>query len=413
MTASWLNQLRWFAIAAQASTIAIVSLAMSVELPMCALGAILAVECAFAALCTFWVRRGRLQSATSIGASMLVDIASLTALLYFTGGPENPFSFLYLVHVTLALVAVGERAAWSLLVVSSALFGALFFYNVPLHVDSAHAHHAHHASHEAMSMHMQGMWVGFVVAAVFILVFSSRLSRAVASRDRELDAARERARASERLAGLATLAAGAAHELNTPLSTIALVARELEHEAKALDGADALIEDARLIRTEIERCRSILDQLSLDAGAAAGSGTEVHTVAEVLVHSPHAGSPRVIQQVDDVVRALTLTAPLRSLTTALDAAIDNALRASEHDVTLRVVHDGGDVVFEVRDRGDGMSEDTLARALDPFFTTRSDGMGLGLFLARTVADALGGALSLQSSEGEGTTATLRIPRGLT
>ena len=152
-----------------------------------------------------------------------------------------------------------------------------------------------------MAMHLQGMWVAFGVASAFIVYFLLRVRRALARRDEELAASRNLAARQERLASLATLAAGAAHELATPLSTIAVVAKDLERDVGALAaGADAL-EDVRLMRREVERCRRILERMRVDAGESAGerfarvSAREL--VADCLAETGGNGHPGVAGRV--------------------------------------------------------------------------------------------------------------------
>lgn len=399
LTTAWINRLRWFAIAGQIGTIAATGAIAHVDLPVKALAVVLAIEVLFAICCEAAERFDRFTAAALLGC-MVVDVVMLTALLYFTGGPENPFNFLYLVHVTLSLVALGERAAWLLLCLSAAAFGALFFASQPLHMHGAGAH-------SAMGLHMQGMWVGFVVAGVFIVSFASRLTRSLAAREQELNAARLRSQHSERLASLATLAAGAAHELNTPLSTIAVVAKELERNTQGL--GEEVVEDAHLIRTEIDRCRQILEQLSVDSGYAAGSERQLIALGEVLAGCDALHDERVVLKCSPASRAEQIRLHTRPLRLAINAVVDNALRAGDGVVHVAAHRASGHVVIEVEDRGVGMSPSVASRAFEPFFSEREGGMGLGLFLARGVAEATGGELVLDSVVGSGTTVRFRLP----
>ena len=123
-----------------------------------------------------------------------------------------------------------------------------------------------------MSLHLQGMWVAFGVAASFIVYFLLRVRRALERHERELDAARAAGQRQERLASLATLAAGAAHELMTPLSTIAVIAGDLQRDLAQPGASPRAVEDARLVRAEVDRCRAIIERMRADAGDTAGEG---------------------------------------------------------------------------------------------------------------------------------------------
>jgi two-component system sensor histidine kinase RegB len=240
--------------------------------------------------------------------------------------------------------------------------------------------------------------------------FLDRVSRALARREAELRRVQEQTGRSERLASVATLAAGAAHELATPLSTIAVIAKELERQRDV----DATAEDARLIRKEVERCRNILGQMAGEAGESPGE-VAAPVRLDAIVEKALEGleSDGLELQWVGGAREAVVVAPLRAVAQALRGVIKNALDASlaRTPVTLRVDHDGDRCRFVVVDRGEGMTAETARRATEPFFTTKEagKGMGLGLFLARSVLDYLGGTLEIESTRGQGTQVTLALP----
>jgi two-component system, sensor histidine kinase RegB len=408
---SWLLTLRWGALAGQLATILAVDRLMGIGLPLAPLALVLTVGAASNVALGSWRRRADVPEGM-LAAVMLLDIVLLTAVLYLTGGPFNPFSFLYLVNIALAAVLLPPGWTWSLVVISGALFGGLFFAHVPLPIDHSMGHD------HPISMHVQGMWVAFGVAAAFIAYFIQRVRH-------ELTEARSAAARHEKLASLATLAAGAAHELATPLSTIAVVAKELERAlgagrgaAPTGDGDAAAVADARLIREQVERCRAILVQMAADAGESAGEAPVTVSLASVLdaAVADLAGGERVRRELAADATTATVRVPPRALTQALRGVIKNAVEASgaEGEVRVRLDGDAGSWRLAVVDRGRGMAPDVLARAGEPFFTTKDGdglarGMGLGLFLARVVLERLGGELVLDSQPGRGTTVTLVLP----
>lgn len=412
---SWLLRLRWGSLAGQAAIILVVVGVMDIPLPLAPLFSVIAIGVASNLVAAIWLRGERRVDEWMLGLPMMIDVGLLTALLYLTGGPLNPFSFLYLVNIALAAVVLQPTWTWALVVVSLACFGGLFLDHVPLPI--GHAEHDHGSGHP-MSMHLQGMWVAFGVAAVFIVYFIQRVTRALAAQEAELAAAHARTERNERLASLATLAAGAAHELATPLSTIAVVAKELERQLEKGPRASEAVLDARLIRQQVERCREILVQMAADAGESAGE-TALPVWIEELLEAALAGLTdrshiRIV--IEEQARGGLLHIPLRAVAQALRGLLKNAQQASPRgaEVQLRVAVDDRLWVIEVRDRGVGMSPEVLARAGEPFFTTKAEagtdrGMGLGLFLARAVLERLGGALELASTPGGGTVATLTLP----
>jgi two-component system sensor histidine kinase RegB len=417
---SWLLTLRWGAIVGQLATILLVHFGMGIRLPLVPLALIVAIEVATNGACRMWLRRARTVREWMLGVLMAFDFLILTGLLYYAGGPYNPFSFLYLVNIALAAVVLSPAWTWALVLLALASFGTLFFAHAPLPGGpGAHAGHEEH-----LRMHLEGMWVAFGVAAAFIVYFVQRVTRALSAREAELATARSLSARSEKLASLATLAAGAAHQLATPLSTIAVAAKELEHglarippaPAGGTESSVAPIEDARLIREQVERCREILLQMAADAGESTGEPIVAvridDLVTTALAGIPGADQGRVV--VDNHADGRAIRTTVRSVAQALRAVLKNALEATPSQVTLRVTADDQACRLEVRDSGSGMAAEVLRHAGEPFFTTKGPdrGMGLGLFLTRIIIERLGGRFELDSRPNHGTTAVLIVPLGL-
>jgi two-component system, sensor histidine kinase RegB len=412
---SWLVKLRWGAIAGQIVTIVGAWQLLGLSLALTPLAAIIAVELASNVACSAIVARGarsgRAVRESWIGGVMVLDVVLLTAMLASTGGPFNPFSFLYLVEIALAALILRPRWTWTLVAVSLIGSGALFI--LPAGEFLAGMSHADH-----MLWHQRGMWVAFGVAATFIVYFLMRVRRDLEGRERDLAEAQRRAHQQERMASLATLAAGAAHELATPLGTIAVAARELERLlAKA--GDEGAQEDVRLIRAQVDRCRAILDGMAADAGQTAGEQTRDLPLGELLSAAVEGlrPEPKIELRVDGL-DGRRVCVPPRALAQAVKSLVKNAQDASPPgavvELSAAVEKKAGNgaerACIEVRDRGAGMSPDVLARAGEPFFTTKppGKGMGLGLFLTRTLVERLGGEFSLAST-GEGTRARVSLP----
>ncbi|MBL8951983.1 MAG: HAMP domain-containing histidine kinase [Myxococcaceae bacterium] len=385
MIFEWLLKLRWGAVLCQLGLLAVCVplLDLTVEWP-----GVLGVSLLGLAS-NAWGERLRRRGTLGLGFArfaLTLDVMLFSALLYFTGGPTNPFSFLYVVYLAIGALLLDAASSWALGALAFVLLGLLY-------VVSPESEH-----HEHLKLHLYGMWGALGVAAAFIVYFVGRVSAALTERERQLEQAR-------RLASLATLATGAAHELSTPLSTIAVVARELE---KRLTG-DVVRADAALIRREVERCRAILSQLAADSGVVRGEPperVEVKAWAEAVVHE--LGSAGAVQV--DVPGELAFDGPKRALAQALKGLVDNGLKASPA-VRIEAAKSGAGVEVRVVDAGPGMPPETLARIGEPFFTTREagSGMGLGVFLARTVAEQAGGSLVVRSQPGAGTTVTLTLP----
>ena len=344
------------------------------------------------------------------GLAWCADAALLTGLLDITGGPFNPFIVMFVTYVWLAAVTVSPP--WAVLVTVVSAIG--FAWLVVDHVQAESV--AHHRLND-FPAHLFTMWFAGAAIAELVAHYVSRARAALAQRQQELDDARERALRSEHLASLATLAAGAAHELSTPLATIAVASRELERQAQRLSETLPLVEplkeDARLIRTEVDRCQVILDTMSGRASEGVASAADPLPADAIanLVRSRLSDEHRSRLRVSIESGASVPAAPGAAMVQAISSLLRNAFDASDStsDVSLRFEQRGGMVRIEVRDRGAGMSPEVLRRAGEPFYTTKpaGHGMGLGLFLTRTFAERSGGALYFDTADG--TTAVLEIP----
>jgi len=406
---SWLMKLRWSSIAGQIATILGVFWLLHIPVPLVPLGLVVGIELISNVACALWFQRRPRVHEWHLALVMALDIGLLTGLLYFTGGPFNPFSFLYLVNIALAAVALHAQWTWMLVAFALLCFGLLpllDYRELPLDALTPAEH---------VALHQQGTWVAFGVAAGFIVHFLWRVTGALAARERELNQARSEAAQRERLASLATMAAGAAHELATPLGTIALAAKELERE---LDRGGQAADDVRLIREQVARCRGILDQMGGGVGKSAEQTVESVSLGDLFgeVLSGVRDSPPVHLEVAPAAAATRLRLPPRAVAQALRSLVTNAQDASppRQPVVVSAAIEDSALAVEVRDRGPGMPPEVLERVGEPFFTTKPPGrgMGLGLFLTRAVVERLGGSLVIDSTQPEGTRARVVVPAEL-
>lgn len=411
----WIIRLRYAMSLGQVATAFVVDRVFRIDLPLrwICLAPLVVV------LSNVWLARrtpaadqpAHVAETTLIGWSFALDTLCLTAVLMLTGGPNNPFSLLYLVHITLSATILTQRQTWALGGLACLCFAALFVNYRPIAALEMHQHG------DGVNLHLSGMWVSFAVASILVAMFSGKISELLREREKSLLLMQEELARKDRLASLVTLAAGAAHELSTPLGTIAVVAKELERYATSTVQDGAVADDSRLIRTEVERCRRILQRMSIEGAEPAGEAMEAVTVSQLLdgvqEFFPHNEALRLEAAAAD--RETVLSVPRHAVEQALIALVKNGIEASAagEPVTLAVSRpqEGGWIRFAVRDGGSGMSMEELRHAGEPFFTTKEPGkgMGLGIFLVRTLADRLGGRLALKSSPGEGTTAMLELP----
>lgn len=408
----WFLLLRWGTILCQVILFAAVRLLFATAVPDLVL-ALIAFEVVSNLVFTWLIREKKQVFGALFTGVMFLDIALLTALLALTGGAMNPFTFLYLVHVVVGAILLPSGMAWGLAVFSSACYGAFFWPGLKFSAmaDQSICHTV--VPSPELSLHLQGMWVAFVITAFFVVFFVTRLQQALNAHRETRAQLREEQFKNERLASLATLSASAAHEFSTPLSTIAVVAGELYREMSRGCG-EAWLDDLQLIRSQVAKCRDILYQIAADAGEPMGEGMASLTIGSLInevrasLAEQHQG--RLI--VDCNTLDAKVTVPQRLIKRVLRGLVSNAFHASDSiaSVTLTVKIEDKIAVFEIKDQGRGMDPETAAQACEPFFTTKPDGqgLGLGLYLAKTLAERLGGGLAIESTPGVGTTVNFRI-----
>jgi two-component system sensor histidine kinase RegB len=331
-----------------------------------------------------------------------LDTLGLSYLLYFTGGASNPFITLLVVPIALSAAALSVYAILSVAILAGVAYLVLLCWYVPLPMPSYA---------EGFSLHVAGMGVNFVVTALLLGFFIHRLARAVRLQHLEVQRVRERALRDEGILAIATQAAGAAHEMNTPLSTMRTLLPEMRREHP---GDDPLGEDLALLQDQVERCRTILREM-VAFGQAQLSQEPERTTLDAFLHGclerfqllrPEA---ELDLQVDDATRDIMLRTPpgLRhALLNLLNNAADASAMRDSHAVQLQVLRAGGWLELRVRDHGPGFTPTGAPAVLGQ--TGKQAGLGIGLALAEATAERLDGELTA-SNTADGAEMCLRLP----
>jgi two-component system sensor histidine kinase RegB len=406
---AWLVRVRYGAVALFACTLFVCRFGLGLEVDYAWIAALLGLT-----LVSNLVLSSQQARAPKVVLPFVLglDVTTLAVSLALSGGAANPFSVFFLVHVALAAVLLRPALSWLFVMLTSISFGTLFALPAP-----GHEHHAHGA---AFSAHLAGMWIAYALSAAFVAYFVGTVSRAVRKLDREAAELRILSLQNERLATLTSFSATAAHELASPLSTIALAAEELEVSAgKLLDGA-RLDEDIQLIRREIRRSRDILTELSSRAGESMGEMPMSTTPADLVDGVLSQLSPRLARQLEvefenEAARQLSIVTTKQTVIYLLHSLLRNAFEAEEEAQVaggVRLVVDLDRLLrFRVLDRGRGIRADVLPHIGEPFVTTKGErgGLGLGLFLARAFAERVGGVFALRTRSGGGTEVEFSLP----
>lgn len=351
-----------------------------------------------------WLRLGsaRPVSNPELFAQLCADVLALSVLLYYGGGSTNPFVSLYLLPLVIAAATLPGGYSWAMAALTAACYSLLMVYFVPLP-------HIHFRQDDAFNIHVLGMWLGFVISAVVVAYFVVRMARAVRERDELLARVREEILRNERIVALGTQAASAAHEMGTPLATMAVVIGELRHDVP--DSQSALHDGLATLEEQVRGCKRILDKImanAQDSGAAQPQPAD-RLMAEVLdewqllrpaaqYHYRCSG----VQPAPGINADVTLRAALMNL-------LNNAADAGPQPIEIHADWSGSGFTLEIRDHGSGLSEEAALKAGSAFFTTKADGRGVGLLLANATIERIGGSVRLFNRSEGGAATELTLP----
>jgi len=400
-----LIELRWIAVIGQVTTIAAAILLFGIELPLVHMLQVLSCLIAFNVASHLRWHERRPVSNGEMFMAILVDVSSLTVLLYLSGGTTNPFAFLYLLQVIVSAVLLDVLWTWSIVVITITCMAGLAAFAEPLALPFDH-------ERGIGSLYVQGLLVCFALNAGLLVLFVSRISDNVRDKATQLAALRQRAAEEEHIVRMGLLASGAAHELGTPLSTVSVILGDWKRMPAFRDDPELLGELTEM-QTQLKRCKSIVSGILLSAGEARGESAERTTLRSFLdglVERWQASRPVRTFTYNDRIADDWSVASDSALRQTVDNLLDNALEASPDWVQLDAHIDERTLVLSVLDRGPGFAPSMLAQLGKPYQSTKGKpGGGLGLFLAVNVVRKLGGTVTATNREEGGAAVILRLP----
>ncbi len=420
VTLPWLLALRWCEVLCQIVLIASVWLVMGLEIPLLPISVIILFEGGSNIYLHLRHWRDAPISNQMVLLILLMDTVFLTMLLHVTGAAMNPFVFLYLIHIITGAIILKEQCSWLITATTMACY-TLLFYFPPSFVSAlseSKIQKADNGMHQIDSLtgffqlHLKGMGAAFLITAVFIVFFVSKTQKALNEHRYKVQALEKERERNECLASLATFAAGAAHELSTPLSTVAVVSCEMIHTLKELGERGELLDDARLIRKQVADCKEILYQMAASAGGHLGEEIRKFSIQEAVSQILEELREEDRRRVKIIIESqdLQITMPFRSLCRTVKGLVKNGLEASSppEEVNMRWFTTSEHLWVEVRDHGVGIDEQDEELVMEPAFTTKDSGLGLGLFLARSMAEQFGGDLTIKKQKEGGTLVILTL-----
>lgn len=400
-----LIQLRWIAVVGQVITIEVVHYGLRIRLPMEAMLTVLGMLVAVNIASLLRWRTQRIVSNTELFIALLVDVALLTAQLYLSGGASNPFVFLYLLQVTLGAVLLKPWSTWAIVGITALCFAGLALFALPLALPPDH-------DRGLVSPYIQGMLVCFALNAALIVIFITRIGRNLRERDARLAGLRQRAAEEEHIVRMGLLASGAAHELGTPLSTMAVILGDWRR-MPALASEPELLQEVGEMQAQVQRCKVIVSGILMSAGEARGESSMATTICRFLdglVEEWRGTRPQAMLAYDNRFGEDLLMVSDSAIKQMIFNVLDNALESSGQWLRLEAAREGDELVLRCTDDGPGFIPAMLEHVGKPYQSSKGrPGSGLGLFLVVNVARTLGGAVSAENRPQGGAVVTIRLP----
>ena len=405
-----LIRLRWLAVVGQCAAVVVVAYVLGFPVPVGVCFALIACSAWLNLLLAFrYPATHRLRPAEALGI-LLFDTLQLAGLLFMTGGMTNPFAVLMTVPVVVSATSLPLRLTMGLGIVAIGAATLLVFFHLPLPWYPG-------TELPIPFIYKAGLWIAVVSTIAFTAVYAWRVAEEARQLANALTATELVLQREQHLSALDGLAAAAAHELGTPLATIALVAREME---RALGKESKFHEDVTLLRSQSERCRQILQRLT----SLSSSGEEhlarmpLSSLIEEVV-APHRDFGIAIK-LENTERkgAEPIARRNAGVIYGLGNLIENAVDFAREEVTVRWGWNDGEVHLQVIDDGPGFQAEILDRIGEPYMTTRpggsenGGGLGLGLFIAKTLLERSGASVDFRNAgeAGKGALAEVAWPR---
>lgn len=399
-----LTHLRWIAAGGQLGTILVVYFWLGVGIPILPMSAVVGGLVLLNIATLLFLRLGRPIGGWTLLAAMLLDFASLSLQLFMSGGATNPFASIGLLQIVLGAVLLETWSCGLLVLLHSTAFGLLAWVYRPLPLPTAYIRHPAPAQ-------LFASWINFTLVAILILVFSTRASRNLRSRDARLADMRRREAEEDHVVRIGLLASGAAHELGTPLASVAVILGDWSKQAFFAKN-ETVREEIAEMRTAIGRCKKIISDILYASGEARSEAFERLSLRAFLtgIVGERAATRPDLYVFDD---RLEIDPPIvadKALGQIIGNVLDNSAEAGATHVRLTATISGQQLVIIVRDDGPGFPHEMLETVGQPYRSSKDRrGAGLGLFLAFNVMRKLGGSVEVRNGANNGAAVTMRMP----
>jgi len=371
----------------------------TIGLPWQPLFLILSMMVAINALVLLRLRSDRPITENEFFTNLLLDVCFLTLVLYFTGGSTNPIVSYYLIPLIISAAVLRPAHTWFIAFLSIAFYTLLLFYYHPLELFAASAHGA------MTSAHFLGMWINFGFSALLISWFVVRMAETLREQSRAITRNREAGLRNEQIISVASIAAGTAHEMRTPLATMAVTVDEIGNEHPQLR------DEMAVLTQQIERCDSVLRELvSNTTEDSRMVVTEFSVVLNKLLDKWSLARPEIKLETHFPEHVLKLEIRYdQSLQHALMSFLNNAADASPEFVSIKADATAGSLLIVIEDHGAGIPEEIAASLGNTYVSRKQGGLGLGVLLSQASIERLGGEVKLTTMQAPGTRLEIRLP----
>lgn len=350
---------------------------------------------------------------TEFFAQLQLDIASIALLLYFSGGASNPFISYLLVPICIGAATLKPFPSRIIALTAAIFYSLLLFYNHPIPALSPHHMHENHAQNP-INLHVIGMWLNFGISTLLVTYFVTDMAKALRQREELLHKQSEDRLRDEQLLAVATLAAGTAHELGTPLATMKVLLHEMEDDYCGKSSSEqALHSDLKILSMQVEQCSSTLKQLVNQAEKDKEGSTiaqPVKAFCETIIERWLLLNPKVTSNIQfNPAHTTTKACIPATVAQSILSLLNNAADASPDNISVDVRINDAQLSWTILDNGPGISVDLMDKLGTPFLTNKHKGFGLGLFLSHTTLNRYNGSIQLFNRDTGGTRTELILP----
>lgn len=378
-----------------------------------------------------WLRLRTPEPVTEheIFSQICMDVLALAYLLYLTGGASNPIIWVFLLPLIVTAIMLPQSYAWNMVIITSCVYTVLIAYNIPLPALAPHADHYNMTNltpemslrmqlledRRYFNLHVFGMWFGFVFSSGLVAFFVVALAKTLKDRERSLAEARESALRDDRVVSLGTLAASAAHDMGTPLGTIAILAHELAEEFPDHRFPE-LNQKLMILQQQVDRCKKALSVMSASAGEMRAESGKVMLVSDYIDEvlnqwRTHKAATKLKLFISGTVDLHAQIIAERTLTHSLINILNNAAEATSDDagIEFHADWDVSTLSLKIRDFGPGLPSELVDFAGQKPVKSNKQGMGVGLFLTYTTIKRLKGTIRFSNLESGGACVEISLP----